>query len=138
MKRLGEGLQNRHGLSRGDEDGPVSGLRTRLDLQHWILRDVFVRDADFVRYCKLIFPRLADVLPAKRKPQTSGKGALLESLPYLACYLRPLDSFNLEGDDLGMQTCAFNFKSGCHPFSRPAARPTLKFYQALSCPKEKS
>src|SRR5580704_19640219 len=48
MERRGQGFQNRQGMGRGDEDCPVSGLGTRLDVQHRILRDVFVQDADLV------------------------------------------------------------------------------------------
>jgi hypothetical protein len=48
VKRGRERFQDRHGLGRGDDDRPVAGLGTRLDVQHGILCDVFVQDADFV------------------------------------------------------------------------------------------
>src|SRR5437667_12904033 len=35
-------------MGRGDADCPVGGPGTRLDVQHRILRDVFVQDADLV------------------------------------------------------------------------------------------
>jgi restriction endonuclease len=43
-----EGLQNRKGLLRRDDDGFVVGLRARLNVLHWILRDTLVQDSDFV------------------------------------------------------------------------------------------
>src|SRR5579859_4063557 len=48
VKRRGEGFQNRKRLFWRDDNGVVVGLRARLDVQHGILRDTLMQDADLV------------------------------------------------------------------------------------------
>jgi hypothetical protein len=77
VKRRGEALEYRERLSRADDDRPVAGLGTRLDVLRRILRDVLVQDADLVNAVHEA-PYLRYRRPGKSVRFVKGRGAEVE------------------------------------------------------------